>query len=124
MATALKRCGGGPKTVTGKLASSKNAIKHGLTAKRWLNEEEQNLYNDLLAAYTEDFKPKTNMELTLVAQLAECKTRLNRVHNAEDALFELAREQLDHPDHVVSSFQTNNPTLDKELNAMVYGSVR
>jgi len=123
MATALKRRGGGPKTVTGKLASSKNAIKHGLTAKNWLNEDEQNLYDDLLAAYTEDFKPKTNMELTMVAQLAECKTRLNRVHNAEDALFELAREQLDHPDHVVASFQTNNASLDEELNAMIYRSV-
>ena len=67
--------------------------------------------------------PKTNMELTMVAQLAECKTRLNRVHNAEDALFELAREQLDHPDHVVSSFQTNNPSLDEEVSAMVYRSV-
>jgi len=40
MATALKR-GGGPKTAKGKLSSSKNAIKHGLTAKRWLNEDEQ-----------------------------------------------------------------------------------
>ena len=118
MATALKR-GGGPKTGKGKLSSSKNAIKHGLTAKRWLNEDEQTLYNDLLAAYSEDFNPKTNMELMMVAQLAECKTRLNRVHNAEDALFELAREQLDHPDHVVASFQTNNSSLDEELNAMI-----
>ena len=53
MATALKR-GGGPKTAKGKLSSSKNAIKHGLTAKRWLNEDEQNLYDELLELFTND----------------------------------------------------------------------
>ena len=118
MAKALKRSGG-PKTDQGKLASSKNAIKHGLTAKKWLNEEEQNLYNALLAAYTEDFKPMTNMELTMVAKLAACETRLNRIHNVEDALFELARDQLDSPEKTVASFQTNNPAIDAELNAMI-----
>jgi len=41
MATVLKRRGGGPKTVTSKLTSSKNAIKHGLTAKNWLNDEQR-----------------------------------------------------------------------------------
>ena len=61
MATALKRRGGGPKTVTGKLASSKNAIKHGLTATRWLNEDEQTLYSDLLEMFTEDYQPQTHI---------------------------------------------------------------
>jgi len=62
MATALKRRGGEPKTVTGKLTSSKNAIKHGLTAKRWLNEDEQTLYNDPLKMFTEDYQPQTYIE--------------------------------------------------------------
>ena len=121
MATALKR-GGGPKTVNGKLASSKNAIKHGLTAKRWLNEDEQTLYNELLEFFTEDYKPQTYIERSLVAQLAECQTRLNRIHNAEDAMFALAREQSDNPLHTIESFQTNDPELDAELNEVVYRS--
>jgi len=119
MATALKRRGGGPKTITGKLASSKNAIKHGLTAKRWLNEDEQTLYNDLLEMFTEDYQPQTYTERSLVAQLAESQTRLNRVHNAEDAMFALAREQADNPLHTIESFQTNDPELDAEPNEII-----
>ena len=122
MATALKRRGGGPKTVTGKLASSKNAIKHGLTAKNWLNEDEQTLYNDLLEMFTEDYQPQTYIERSLVAQLAESQTRLNRIHNAEDAMFALAREQSDNPLHTIESFQTNDPELDAELNEIIYRS--
>ena len=119
MAKALKR-GGGPKTAQGKLASSKNAIKHGLTAKHWLNDEEQVLYNSYLEAFTEDFNPQSNIERVMVAQLAECKTRLARIHNAEDAMHQLACEQLDSPEHTIASFQTNNSALDDELNAILY----
>ena len=122
MATALKRRGGGPKTVTGKLASSKNAIKHGLTAKRWLSEDEQTLYNDLLEMFTEDYQPQTYIERSMVAQLAESQTRLNRIHNAEDAMFSLAREQACNPLQTIESFQTNDPELDAELNEIIYRS--
>ena len=121
MATALKRSGG-PKTAKGKLSSSKNAIKHGLTAKRWLNEDEQYLYDELLELFTDDYKPQTYIERSLVAQLAECQTRLNRIHSAEDAMFALAREQSDNPLHTIESFQTNDPELDAELNEIIYRS--
>ncbi len=36
----------GPKTDEGKAISSRNSTTHGLTARRWINEDEQSLFNE------------------------------------------------------------------------------
>jgi len=42
--TSKTKHSGGPNTDEGKAISSRNSITHGLTARRWLNTEEQALF--------------------------------------------------------------------------------
>ena len=95
---------GGPVTKAGKKVSSRNSTTHGLTAKRWSNSTEQENYHAFLAALIVDFQPKTVIEHTLIEKLADTRTRLDRFHHVEDALFTLAQERAESPDHVVNSF--------------------
>lgn len=88
---------GGPKTKQGKLISSKNAMKHGLTAKNWLNPDEQDFYNSILAKLTDDYEPDGILELMQVERIASCVTRLQRIHTVEDALYSLAKTTAQDP---------------------------
>ena len=84
---------GGPTTDLGKAVASRNAVTHGLTAKRWINPIEHQNYQTYLTALNQDYQPQTVMEQTLIEALADIKTRLERFHGAEDSLFHLAQEQ-------------------------------
>jgi hypothetical protein len=53
---------GGPKTDKGKAISSRNSTTHGLTARRWLNAEEQALFDETVEAFNNDFDPQTHIE--------------------------------------------------------------
>lgn len=64
--------GGGPKTDKGKEISSRNSITHGLTAKNWINDNEQDLFDTTLEALNQDFNPQTHIEEMLIIKLAEC----------------------------------------------------
>ena len=88
---------GGPKTKQGKLISSKNAMKHGLTAKNWLNPDEQDFYNSILSKLSADYEPEGILELMQVERIASCVTRLQRIHIVEDALYSLAKTTAQDP---------------------------
>jgi hypothetical protein len=64
---------GGPTTDQGKAVASRNAVTHGLTAKRWINPVEHQTY---LTALNQDYQPQTVMEQTLIEALADTKTRM------------------------------------------------
>ncbi len=49
---------GGPVTKKGKQVSSRNAISHGLTAKKWINPEERESYQDFHSALIDDYQPQ------------------------------------------------------------------
>jgi len=77
MAKTPKRTGG-PTTTEGKAISSANAVTHGLTSKRWLNDDEQSLYEITVEQLTHDFAPQSTIESLLISKLAECTVRLTR----------------------------------------------
>ena len=114
MATSTKR-GGGPKTDSGKSIASKNALTHGLTAKRWLNNDEKSLYEQCLAQLTEDFAPQSTIETLLIAKMAECTVRLTRTQNVETALYELAQAQANNPKHALESYKADLQNFEKEI---------
>ena len=112
---------GGPVTKKGKKVSSRNAISHGLTAKKWINLEETQSYQDFHCALIDDYQPRTVMESTLIEKLADIKVRLERFHCAEDHLFWLAREKAISPDLVVKSFGVDDQAVIDDISDHAFG---
>jgi hypothetical protein len=80
----------GPRTEAGKIASSKNAISHGLSAADpVLAYENRGDYEKLVEDYTTEYEPDTIHQTFLVSQLAGARWRLNRIQRIENAALDL-----------------------------------
>jgi hypothetical protein len=112
---------GGPITNKGKLASSKNSLKHGLNAKQWLNKDEQEAYNFILAGLAADYKPVGTLEEILIERIAACQTRLERIHRVEDAAFHLSRGKSNDTESFIREYGIENTKIVEELSAMLIG---
>jgi hypothetical protein len=79
----------GPKTPEGKARASRNALKHGLTAERWivLYDEDTKAFDALLEAWETRFAPADDTEAVLVRRLAEADWRLRRATRLEFEMF-------------------------------------
>ena len=88
-----KKNSNGPKTDEGKAISSRNSTTHGLTARRWLDANEQSLYDETIKNLIVDFDPQTSIEKILITKMAECLVRLMRIQKVEDAMFDLASDE-------------------------------
>ena len=74
----------GPKTETGKAISSRNALRHGLTATTGLlPDEDPAEFKTLLEAMLHDFNPLEATESALVYELADYQWRLRRAGRYE-----------------------------------------
>ena len=70
----------GPRTETGRLASSSNATTHGLTTRQaLLPGEDPTEYQLHHQAYTDLYRPQTPISQQLVTELADLRWRLHRV---------------------------------------------
>jgi hypothetical protein len=70
----------GPKTEAGKQRSSRNALRHGLTAQTVvMPSEDLELYESHKKSFHDDHSPKGSLESNLVQALADATWRLNRV---------------------------------------------
>jgi hypothetical protein len=86
----------GPKTAAGKLASSRNNLRHGLCAKQLvLPGENPADYDALRLELHVDYAPGNTAEATLVDQIAEHTWRLQRVRRAETAMFDKLMRNMD-----------------------------
>ena len=110
---------GGPITEKGKLVSSKNSLKHGLNAKQWLNNDEQEIYNSILSGLAADYRPVGTLEEILIERIAACQTRLERIHRVEDAAFHLSRGKSNDTEAFVRSYGIENTKITEELSAML-----
>ncbi|HEY3741290.1 MAG TPA: hypothetical protein VGL53_15675 [Bryobacteraceae bacterium] len=81
----------GPITIEGKSASSKNAIRHGLSASihTVLDVESSAEYRCVYDAWVDDLRPMTKAELRLVEKLSNIDWRLERLVMMETALLEI-----------------------------------
>ena len=97
----------GPSTEAGKIASSKNAISHGLSAADpVLAYENRADYERLVADYSTEYEPDTIHQTFLVSQLAGARRRLDRIQRIENAAIDLIiaapGELIDTPDHKIA----------------------
>jgi len=59
-----------PKTGKGKAAFSCNSLTHGLTARRWLDANEQSLFDQTVEEFSADFYPQSSIERAFKNKLA------------------------------------------------------
>ena len=91
---ALKSTGLGPRTPEGKAASSRNSLKHGLTATQVvIPGENQAGFDQLHAALAADRKPEGELEIQTLGEIAACTWRLARARAKEAEILTL-RETL------------------------------
>src|SRR6185312_3317159 len=78
----------GPVTEEGKERSSRNGVKHGLTANQntLLSVENADEYNEVYQSYIQDLRPATKAELRIVQRIANIDWRLERVIMMETCL--------------------------------------
>ena len=70
----------GPRSVEGKLRSSRNALRHGLTARTAvLPTEDPAAYENHCQQFRDEYQPATPTETQLVRELADTAWRLNRI---------------------------------------------
>ena len=98
----------GPKTPEGKYCSSRNALRHGLTAETVIAElEDAEDYQAFEAAVIADYDAESAVERELVLRLASVLWRLRRATGIETALFEFAMKNL----------TSQNPILHRDSSA-------
>src|ERR1700682_370950 len=102
----------GPKTPEGKEASSRNAIKHGMTARNTyiLECESADEFQEFLAEHIAIHQPATPPENELVEQMASARWRIRRFVNAETVLLDC--EIVRNRDKVEKEFAT----LDSDVH--------
>ena len=85
----------GPKTPEGKEASSRNAIKHGLTTRSTilLHCESRDEFEEFLAEHIEIHQPVTAPEKELADQMAIARWRIRRFVCAETMLLDCLRKK-------------------------------
>ena len=93
----------GPRTETGKHHSSKNAVRHGLTAETVIEPlEDPEDYKAFEQAVTGDYEAETAVERELVLRLASLLWRLRRSTLIETGLFQIQNEALhEHRTHPI-----------------------
>jgi hypothetical protein len=78
----------GPRTESGKLRSSLNALRHGLTARNPLLESEDHAaYQEHCRNFFAEYQPANATENQLVQEIADTSWRLNRIPLLEAELF-------------------------------------
>jgi len=102
---------GGPKSDKGKAISSRNSTTHGLTSRRWIDANEQSLFDETVEKYIVDFDPQTHIEKVLILKLAECTVRLLRIQNTENAMFDLASSEAGSPEESIKSLDGGSDRL-------------
>mgnify|MGYP002641692222 CR=1 FL=1 len=124
--TNKTKLSGGPNTNNGKAISSRNSTTHGLTARHWQNSKEQDLYDENIVELVKDFNPQTYIERLLISKLAECAVRLMRIQQVENAMFDLASSEAEHPDEVIKSLDHDNSDskLIKAMQAASLGNLK
>ncbi len=78
---------GGPKTAAGKLVSSKNAIKAGLTTSQLLSEKELDRYDQIKKDLKNHYNNQNPLIDLQIERIARLQIQLERIQNAVDVLY-------------------------------------
>ncbi len=106
----------GPRTKSGKVRSSGNALKHGLSAEQVVMlDENPAAFEALRSDLFEHYQPTDPVAEHLVEQVAACIWRLRRVPEIEAGIFEY--RYFDRQEHRAHMKQFEDLTTDEERQA-------
>jgi len=103
----------GPITAAGKKESAKNAIKHGATSAKLINEDEQSRYESLLAALNNQYKSSNPLLQLQITRIARLNIQLERIQNVIDASFKKSRIRANSSAKVMESFTQQNTQIEE-----------
>ena len=83
----------GPKTAVGKLHSSKNSTKHGLSSSDLVSEAQEKIFKSTLTELVKHYQPKTPLQKIQLERIAICKTKLRYAYQLEVDKLELMRHE-------------------------------
>jgi hypothetical protein len=118
--TPNKNGRGGPKTPRGKLASSRNAVKHGCLSKKApaLLSEDLGEYEKIRTDLEAQFRPYTALDRLMLGRMAVAWLRLARVWRVESACADLQMLEIERskrfPDVMDLMCRGDQPTQDVE----------
>ena len=93
----------GPRTEAGKQTVSRNALRHGLAAKKFfLSETDKPVSAELRDALVEHYHPATDHERALLEELAEAKWRCRTARTIEASFFEIMVKEQRKADRALS----------------------
>ena len=81
----------GPTSPKGKATSSRNAIKTGLHASGWIDQNEELEYQSLFHSLCSEYNAKTTTLLLQIERMASTMVKMRRLQKIETALFQKAR---------------------------------
>jgi hypothetical protein len=100
----------GPKTTQGKQASSRNAVRHGLTgAQIVIPGEDASAYEELRKGLCESYNPANDAERLLVDQIAANSWRLTRAIRIETAFLAKLTEDSSGPETALAAAFLERP---------------
>lgn len=77
----------GPNTTAGKLVTSRNAVKHGLTAQTLLADESPREHRAFVSLIVQDLAPCGALESVIANRIGQLAWRLRRAERCEAGLF-------------------------------------
>ena len=104
----------GPRTPEGKLRSSRNARRHGLTAKMVLSpEDDLAAYENFKRSFFGGLQPKGELEEQLALTLVDTQWRLNRCRSFEESILATRTNSLDGHEVSLGLVQSQVDSLGK-----------
>lgn len=83
----------GPKTLSGKQTSARNAVSHGLRSTQPIGPQQLEIYDSFLNELVEFYKPEGPIERLQLERIATCKAKLQSLHDLEKAKLELLTKE-------------------------------
>lgn len=113
---------GGPKTAAGRQAVSKNAVKHGLTAAQPATAAEAALVETLRSDLVAQYQPQNALEKLQIDRIARSAAKLQRLHDIEEAAYQLAQETAYPPlEKIVAAMGSDNEAAQAEAVCILQG---
>ena len=109
---------GGPNTVKGKLVSSQNAIKTGLTTKQLLNDHEFARFHQVKTDLTNYYSGTNPLIALQIEKIARLQIQLERIQNGIDALYRKSEMNPPSKEHKNSS-PRDSATIGLHLNVLL-----